>query len=177
MKDVLYRTRDLALLVALTPEQAGQRHREREAYVLAARLDDGLLALIHRSTIYDQHSPHMGEIRPRPLPRIAIGLWGRAHDASTYIWDSDRETGICHITRFSVRDRATRREWECQLNLGTGTKDVWDSRSGKRIYAVSALTDAERKAAVCPIAAFGEYATAVDCFRLVLRAAGFGDVS
>jgi len=176
-KKVLCRTRDLSLLVALSPEEAGQRHHEREAYVLAARLDDGLLALIRRSTIYDQRSPDKGEIRPRPPPHIAIELQGRAHHASTYIWDSNRETGICHVTGFSVLDRATSRVWECQLNLGDGTKTIWDGRSGKRIYTVSALTDAERKAAVCPIPAFGEYATAVECFRLVLRAAGFGDVS
>jgi hypothetical protein len=175
-KDFRYRDDRIRLLVALTPEEAEERHRERERYVLAARLSDGHLALIIRSTIYDRHTPGDRGSSADP-PCITIWLHGQAHFALTSIRDSNRETGVCHIIRFDVRDRATSRVWDCRLNLGKGTKDVWDNGSGKRIYTASALTDAERKAAACPIPAFGEYAAAVECFRLVLRAAGFGDVS
>jgi hypothetical protein len=175
-KDLTYRDDNVQLLVALTPVEADERHRMRETYVLAARLPDGLLALVRYSTLYDRNSPDDRK-KVRDEPDISISLYGQAHVAHTHIWSSERTTGACHITRFDVRDRATSREWRCLIDLEENTKTVWDDRSGERIYAESAPTEAEREAAVCPIPMFGEYMEVVERFRAVLRVTGFGEVS
>ena len=50
--------------VALTPAEANERHRMRETYVLVARLPDGLLALVRRSTLYDGTLPEDNRTKP-----------------------------------------------------------------------------------------------------------------
>ena len=71
-----------SLLVALTPAQAEERHRLREAYVLAARLPDGFLVLIARTTIWDPRSPHRTSFRGEISdPDIRINLYGRLQSA------------------------------------------------------------------------------------------------
>jgi hypothetical protein len=175
--DILYRGKDnIVLLVALTPAEAEERHRMRETYVLAARLPDGLLALVRHSTMYDRNSPDDRKWEPDE-PDISISLYGQAHVAHTHICSPDRESGVCHITRFDVRDRATSHDWDCRLDLEESTKTIWDHRSGEQIYTESVPTDAEREAAACPIPAFGEYTAAVERLRAVLRVTGFGEVS
>ena len=174
--DILYRGDDVVLLVALTPAEAEERHRMRETYVLAARPPDGVLATIWYSTLYDRHSPEAPQTKP-DKPSIWIRLNGQARIAYAQIWHRERAEGICQITRFSVRDRATPHCWECDLDLKRGTKSIWHHRGGERVYSECALTDAEREAAACPIPGFGEYAVAVERFRNVLRVAGFGEVS
>ncbi len=83
-KDVLYRGQDIALLVALTPAEANERHRMRETYVLAARLPDGLLALVRRSTLYDRNLPEDNRTKPYE-PYLSISLHGQTHVAHTEI--------------------------------------------------------------------------------------------
>jgi hypothetical protein len=175
-KDVLYRGQDIALLVALTPAEANERHRMRESYVLAARLPDGLLALVRRSTLYDGNSPEDSRTKPYE-PYLSISLHGQTHVAHTEVSELDRAAGTCQITRFDIHDRATFRAWDCDLDLKNGAKTIWDGRTGERTYSKSALTDAEREAAACPIPDFGEYIAAVERFRDVLRVTGFGVVS
>lgn len=138
-RDKLYRGQDIALLVALTRDETEERHRMQETYVLAARVPDGLLAVIRRSTLYDRHSPKDDRTDPYE-PDISISLHGRAHVAHTHIWHSDRAAGICQITRFEVRDRTTSRDWECDLDLKRSTKTIWDDRSGERVYSETVLT-------------------------------------
>jgi hypothetical protein len=148
----------------------------QEAYVLAARLPDGVLALIRRSTLYDRNLPEDRRMKPYE-PNLSISLRGRTHVAHTYIWHPDRAAGTCQITSFGVRNRATSGDWKCDLDLKQRTKTIWDDRSGKRVFSRSALTDAERGAVACPIPGFGEYTGVVERLRDVLRATGFGEMS
>jgi hypothetical protein len=62
------------LLVALTAEEAEERHHAFERYTLATRLPDGLLVLMWRLTSWDRHHPQDLHRVKREEPSILIFL-------------------------------------------------------------------------------------------------------
>jgi hypothetical protein len=60
-EDVVWRKRGLIMLVALTREQAEDKHRTRQRYVLVTRLADGHLLVVRHDTGWSPHSPRAAE--------------------------------------------------------------------------------------------------------------------
>jgi hypothetical protein len=166
------------LLAQLTPEEAEERHRMREAYVLAARLPDDLLVLIRRTTSWDRHSPQQSEFPNNPSePDIHISLHGHSHVAAASTSRLDDSPDVRKLYSFSVHNQAWSHEiWDCFMNLKANTRSVSDYRSGERVLKETTITTTERELVICPVPAFGEYAEIVEQFRTLLRVTGFGEV-
>jgi len=178
-KEALYRAGGVLLLAALTPEEAEERHRMREAYVLAARLPDDLLVLIRRTTSWDRHAPQQFPLQRRPSePGIHISLHGRSHVAAASISRVDDSRDVMELHSFSIHKEAWSDEiWDCSLNFESDTRSVSDYRSGECVSNETTITTTERELARCPVPAFGEYAGLAEQFRSLLRVTGFGEVS
>ena len=171
-KDWLRHGDEIRPLVALSREQAEERHRALETYVLAVRLPHGaLLTMRHRAAqdrldpergqYTNQHSSYTVAIRESSKRIIA--------DATTIHQGSD----VVEIASIEVRKPAARRRlWSAHFDLRERKKNVQDWRSGRRVRSDAPMTPAERKLCAFPKPRFGEYAVFVDRVQSLLRTAG-----
>ena len=136
-----------SLLVALTPAQAEERHRLREAYVLAARLPDGFLVLIARTTIWDPRSPHRTSFRGEISdPDIRTNLYGRLQSAHCSPDLSEDGGNVLEVDSLSVHEQNASSEiWYCSMNFEKSVRRVWDYRSGERVFSETTVSSAERE--------------------------------
>ena len=178
-KDRTWRGRSSRLLVPLTREEAEARHRDRENYVLVARVGDGLLTIWLSG--WDRNKPmdHPGRPDWTPLVSLDVHLSGARHVVSMDGWQRWwRETSAIGLCAVNVHQRDTGDDlWRCYIDFNENSKTIRDWRTGEMIYTESLLTAAERELAICPIPDFGEYAAMTDRLRALLRALGYGDLT
>jgi hypothetical protein len=166
----------LRLLVALTREEAEERHREWERYALAARLPDGLLVLMYRLTFWDRLHPQDRDRVEREEPSVHIVLDGGSHIAGGTIEPDKDDPGLARFEDFSAYPRSGKSlEW--RLDFKNGTKAIRDDRGGDTVLDERPLAAAERDLATVPKPAFGEYEPFAEHLRALLRMAGYGEIS
>jgi hypothetical protein len=164
------------LLVALTREEAEERHRERESYALAARLTDGLLVLVYHLSFWDRLHPQDLNRVQRREPSVLIVLDGGSHAASGTIEPVKGNPDLVWFKGFRAGSRSGRvLEW--RLDFEEGSKAIRDDRGDRTVLADLALTDVERDLAAVPKPAFGEYELPAERLRALLRMAGYGEIS
>ena len=165
------------LVAALTREQAEERHRNGEGYVLAARLADGALLVI-RWHGRDRLDPWRAD-GPNPDSRAyASGffLWWYGSDLMADAHCHARE-GMLELGSVGVDERATRTHvWGCSLDSDKGFLSIWNYRGGER-YQRRSVTVAEIAQFRCPPPAFGEFDAIVRTMLTILRTAGYGDLT
>jgi hypothetical protein len=164
------------LLVALTREEAEERHREWERYTLAARLPDGLLVLVSRVTAWDRLHPQDPDRVEREEPRIHVVLDGGSHIAAGTIVPDEDDPSLARFAEFTAHPRSGS-PLERRLSFEEGGKAIRDDRGGKTVPTYLALTAAERDLATVPKPAFGEYELLAERLRALLQIAGHGGVS
>jgi hypothetical protein len=166
------------LLVVLSREEAEQRHRDCEEYVMAARLRDGLLLIIQFSG-RDRNHPEVLQRAPTGSPSAPsrIDLLGASHGLSVQASDW-KHPGFLDLRSIEVAERLRRESsWLCYITPEEDEKLIYDKRAGVRPPVRSSLTPTERELAMCPIPAFGEYEDLVARCRVLLQAVGYGDVT
>ena len=186
------------LVVVLTPEQAEERHRQFEQYILAARLPDGLRLMISRHGGWDRHDPQRaerlermrrtsGQDQPDPWPltpsfgppfmALHIELRGTSHRLTAEASEFRLGQGRMQFSYINVHEQDGRQSsWQCFFDPREGEKDIHDSRTGEEVYTKPALTPIERELLTFPTPAFGEYAELVTRLRTLLQAAGYGEI-
>jgi hypothetical protein len=170
---------DLILPVALSREEAEERHRQGEDYVLTVRLPDGLLLLIAYFWHWDRHKPQDFPFERTPCPpSYVIELHGTSRwlliCASSDFDDED----MIQLWSIAVHDYPTAPpylRWSCHLGFCDGEKSVHDWRSDEKLFARSAMTDEERALATCAVLPFGEYAEVETRVRALLCALGYDE--
>ena len=75
-KDMLERDGRPKLLAPIGRFEAGERHRDLESYVLAARLPDDLTLLLRRQSDLDRNDPDPMRYQNGPWINLVIELWG-----------------------------------------------------------------------------------------------------
>jgi len=177
-KDVR-RSEAYQLLVLLAPEEAEERHRALESYVLAARLTDGLLVLIEHTTAWDRHLPDELPYRltARDNPRVHVRLIGVKHVADAFIARENPNVDMERFDYVSSRQRTSCGRWECFLQWEQGVRIIKDMRAGEMVLSKTALMPGERDLATFPKPAFGEYAELAERIRGLLRITGYGEVT
>jgi hypothetical protein len=172
----LRRDGGLILSAALTREEAEERHREREDYVLTVRLPDGLLLMIMYSWHWDRNLPKGSHYLSGPTHSTSYLL--ELHGASflAMVHASDwRHPGVVELSSIWIHERFTFwTAWNVNINTTEDRKSIHDSRSGETIYKRSTLEPAERELAMCAIPAFGEYAEFEVRIRALLQQFGYG---
>jgi hypothetical protein len=170
------RNGDLMLVVPLTAEAAMERHREREDYVLATRLPDGILLVITRDCHGDRDAEPYEQYPVRsPHASFRIRLHTSSHIITAYASPDYGDTDTIRLSSIHVDDRAERFvNWICHLD--DDEKTIHNSLNGPNVYTNTAMTAAERELATCPAPAFGDCAALGERVRSLLRVAGFGEV-
>jgi hypothetical protein len=170
------RNGDVMLVVPLTAEAAMERHREREDYVLATRLPDGILLVITRDCHGDRDAEPYEQYPVRsPHASFRIRLHTSSHIITAYASPDYGDTDTIRLSSIHVDDRAERFvNWICHLD--DDEKTIHNSLNGPNVYTKTAMTAAERELATCPAPAFGDCAALGERVRSLLRVAGFGEV-
>jgi hypothetical protein len=177
-KDLLRRKGHVILLVPLTPQEAEERHRELESYILAARLPHGLLLVIRRSTGWDRNEPRRLGYSIAPQASLHVELHGSSHVAAVSASPDRQDAGAVHLYSIDVYARDTRRAiWHCSIDLEAGERRIHDSRTGQTTYVKAALAAAERDLVTCPMPTFGEHAALETRLRSLLESAGYGVIA
>jgi hypothetical protein len=166
----------LRLLVALTREEAEERHHALENYTLAARLLDGLLVLISRVTFWDRHHPQDPDPVEREEPSVRIVLDGSSHIAGGTIEPDKDNPDVARFEGFGAHP-VSGEIFDVLLDFRRRRKMVRDERTGKAAYTKLRLTAAERKLATIPKPAFGEYEMLAERLRALLRMAGYDEIA
>jgi hypothetical protein len=173
----LRRDGNIRLLVALTPQQAEERHRALESYELLARLPDGLLVSVAPRSSWDRNRPQGRRHPDEPEePGIRVTLEGHSHIAFARIPAGSRDGGRAIFESFGARLK-TGRSCEWSLDFDRNIKTLRDARSGKEVLAEAVLTPAERDLATFPKPAFGEYMVPAERLRELLRLTGYGEIT
>jgi hypothetical protein len=164
------------LVAALRRDEAEERHRNREPYVLATWLPSGLLLLLQHYG-RDRHDPEY----PHPIFEggfyvALLGAHFEATAASTERPDLDRMLDVSA----RVYNRKTGWSiWESRLDRRDARVWIWDRRnvdpleSGCRIRKA---TEAEMNRFRCPMPGFGEFDAAVRVLLALLRSEGYGEL-
>jgi hypothetical protein len=164
------------LLVALTREEAEERHRELECYTFATRLPDGLLVVVMRITFWDRLRPQEHGRDQREEPSVHIVLDGSTHVAGGMIEPDKDNPDLARFEDFSAHPRSGMvLEW--RLDFKDGTKAIRDDRGDETVLTDRKLTAAEWDLATVPKPGFGEYEMLAERLRALLRMAGYGEIS
>jgi hypothetical protein len=179
-KDQLSRNGGIVLLVPLTREQAEARHRDNEGYVLAQRLESGVLVRLRHGAgsnrlfgWYDGLS-----LPPRRSVRILLELEG-SNASAQLLFRADRDDDrLLDLSLVMVRHRSERRrDWFSSV-FEDGEVEIHDPRDPRdEPPATRPLTDAERALVTGPIPEFGEVDGLVTRALGWLRTAGYGEIT
>jgi hypothetical protein len=169
-KDWLLRGGKPVLVAALSREEAEDRHRNGEEYLLAARLPNGLLLLLR----------HEGRDRLRPNDRggfwvFTLELHGLNFSALAY---SLRVVdGFAEVNMVYVFTRNPRRQiWRWLLDRQTASVFINDCRADESSYSKK-LTDGETEQLRCPKPRFGEFDAPAQIVLGILRTGGYGEIT
>lgn len=166
----------IVLVGPLTPQEAKERHRELEGYVLVARLPDEFLLMIGRFCHFDRNEPNGPTYSTSPFEQdFHIELHGPAEIATVSTRSPLRGSPSFDILSVAVHERQTyKSRWHCNIELKEGVKRIFDLDQPS---IKSPLSDAERDFATCSIPVFGEYAALDEWLRALLRVTGYGDIT
>jgi hypothetical protein len=178
-KDWLRRKGDLTLVVPLSRDEAEERHRNVEEYLLAARLSDGCLLLLAWGGL-DRNNPGRkdGQLYDWYPRHPMLNLYGAHFRAEVMTrpdtaGDDRLSLGIVH-----VYERATwKMIWQWSFDSRKDeTEFVRDGRQGEVFYR-NELTDADIDRLSCPMPNFGEFDALVELVRALLRSRGYGEIT
>ncbi|HMK79659.1 MAG TPA: hypothetical protein VK438_08415 [Xanthobacteraceae bacterium] len=181
-KDRLFRDGRPILVGALTREQAEERHRSQEDYVLAVRLVDGLLCLLRwegTDRLEPRRASHPHPERATYAHGFHLELYGADCFADARFHKNYRAEGEpIELDWVPVRDRATRRcIWRCSLYGRKTAMSVEDNRHGETIRKEVSLSQAEASQLTFARPDFGEFENLVQIVLMVLRTAGYGEIT
>jgi len=168
---------DPALVAALTREQAEERYRNSEDYVLAARLPGGSLLLISWKGT-DRLDPWRAD-HPNPDSSVYAGgfhLWWYGSDLLAKVMSyKNHDDGTIELSWVNIDERATwRRVWACYFDWDKSQLTVVDHRGGET-HQKRILTSGEIAKYRFVRPAFGEFDGLVRTMQTLLRDAGYGE--
>lgn len=173
-------SRNPTLVIALSREEAEERHRNGEDYVLATRLAGGLLVFLQLGG-RDRREPGRAQ-DPNPDPTVyrrglRLGLHGVQFFAEASFYVHPDVEYLIEASLIGVDERATQRDvWSSHLDSDENTLEIWDHRGdGSKQKKKVSGPDMERFQ--CPSPNFGEFEPVVHIVLSVLRSEGYGELS
>ena len=154
----LRRKGGVTLAVALTREEAEDRHRTRQDYVLAMRLPDNNLLVVHHWTRWSPHDPEQPR-NPHYIPRRRFlleiyGTRGRLMQAGFgKLVDRDDFLEMGSLTIFKPVDQGT--IWYASNDIDERIKSIYDYRAPPYEREKRQMTDADLSLCAFPEPGFG----------------------
>ena len=168
------------LIVPLSREQAEERHRNVEGYVLAARLTNGLLVLF-RWDGEDRNHPDRLKPNDRDPANYAMRhifeLYGRHCSCRTSLFRSEMVSGTVLLDGVSVmRHQDETWGWYWSLRADEAKELIIDSR-GDNARRSRIVTEEEIEQLKFAAPKFGEFETLAQLVLKQLRTKGFGELT
>jgi hypothetical protein len=174
-KDWLRRNDRKILVATLSREQAEDRHRNSEPYVLAARLSGGAAVLLCRDGEERESPSRFPGYDSRGDLRIELHGLDSVVEAKFYeAMDDDGTLESCSIEVFKHSIRGSL--WHWSFGRREGEEWIHDHRGG-RLVTRNKLTSADAGRLKCPKPDFGEFDTQVAMVLAVLRSRGYGEAA
>lgn len=177
-KDWLRRNGELTLVVPLSRDEAEERHRNVEDYVLAAHLSDGLLLLLEWNGL-DRDNPDRKKYWFDEYPRHPrLNLYGAHFRVEVMTRQDAPGDDRLSLRIIEVYERATWKTiWKWSFDADRNEEEwVRDYRGGKELYQ-NKLTDADIDQLSFPMPGFGEFDVPVELVRALLRSRGYGEIT
>jgi len=171
------RNNSVVLLAPIARDEAEERHRNLQAYVLAAALSEDVTLVLKHESDWHRNDPE-----PWPYYRNGppIDIFVELHSPSLIIvghahQDSDNR-GVFHLQSVRIRERGANESiW--YLYVHEDHISVCDLRRGTEVYSDLLLTASARQLLTCETPGFGEYADLVARIHTLLQHAGYPDNS
>jgi hypothetical protein len=139
---LLRRRSGLALVIALTREEAEERHRTRQDYVLAMRRPDESLLVVRHLTGWSPHDPERMRNSYRRFLVELHGPEGLSLDAS--IHEEIERPRVLRMWSIDVhRKFGHRKIWNVHNDIRARTITIHDYRKASDDYTERPMTDAE----------------------------------
>lgn len=162
----------ITMCLPLSREQAEERHRTCQSYVLATRLDGGNLLLLHHYTGWSPHDPeHQRHIPSRTFHLTVYGELGRLH---TWFPEDFHVRGTVVMFSVDVYGRDDHQLWQAHNILREGKKLRHDYRKVPKEYVSEPLSDSDIALCRFQEPAFGEFAELFQRVERYLKNEGFG---
>jgi hypothetical protein len=174
---ILQRKAGVTMLVALTREQAEERHRTRQQYALATRLSDGYLLVIRHRTGWSPHSPDQPK-NPDYVPNRTFYLevhTGRDRLLQARFSEPVCRHGVLEMQSLEFREPVSGyNTWHAYNDIEGRMKTIHDHRNNPRGHEERSMTDSD--VALCEFAEprFGEFNDLWQRVEIYLRNEGFG---
>jgi hypothetical protein len=185
------------LVAPLTREQAEDRHRSGDPYVLAACLPTEWTVLLHRG---GQDRNHPSRSPNRPLSDVVLRLyssdvavygsfsstfdresmlefWRVAFASPPEFFDPTGRERMLELWQVEVESRSDRNTvWSWQFFKRDGREKINDNREEEKVIK-NQLTDTDVDRLSCPEFDFGDLDTPITMLRSVLRSRGYGEIA
>jgi len=177
-KNWLNRNGQVILASPLSRDEAEERHRHYEDYVLAVRLPEGLLLLIDWIGTDRFHPSRVTKKPSLNLSHLSVELRGSEFVATASLFTDLEIEGKLRLISGRVRRYADRwPSWSWSINWREGVRRIWDRRSGEEAFAMEPLTEAEREELAPALPIFGEFEAVARTVRNFLRDGGYGEIT
>lgn len=168
-----------ALIVPISREQAEDRHRNGESYVLSARLKDGLLVLL-RWIGDDRNNPDRIEHDFVDSGWYILGLYGQQFFAQTISFMHTNVGGMTLLKGVRVErfpDRTLVWNWSLYRDKFDQLNESISDLRGDHADHARRVTDEETEKLKFPTPKFGEFEGPVRLMRDQLRHKGYGEIT
>ncbi len=174
---VLWRGHGVIMFVALTREQAEEKHRTRQHYALAARLPDGHLLVVRHSTGWSPHSPDQPK-NPDYVPTRSFHVevhGARSRLLHAYFSECVDEPGVMRMLGVDIYEPVDGcNKWNAWNEIKGRTKIIYDHRDNPRGYEERPMSASD--VALCSFAdrSFGDFNDLWHRVKTYLQNEGFG---
>jgi hypothetical protein len=170
------------MLVALTRDEAEERHRTRQNYSLATRLPGGNLLILHHHTGWMPH--HVDPRRnPHYLRAFSLNVYGSMGRLYSHFAEDFERSGVIEMRGAQIYvhsapprsiSEPVRSLWAVHNHFAAGTKAVYDYRVGPPYDTSRPMTDSDL--ALCEFAdpPFGKFDDFWQRVSTYLENEGFG---
>jgi hypothetical protein len=174
---VLWREEGVIMSVALTREEAEEKHRTRQDYALATRLSDGNLLVIRHRTGWSPHDPDQPG-NPNHVPSRTFYLevhWPRSRVLLAQFHERIARPGVVEMLGMDVYEPTAQHQiWNAWNLIKERIKRIYDHRDGPHGCVDRPMTASDL--ALCEFAEprFGDFNDLWDRVETYLKNEGFG---
>jgi hypothetical protein len=175
--NILRREGRVVMFVAFTREEAEEKHRTRQDYVLAARLPDGNLIVVRHHTGWSPHDPKQPRnpnyVPTRTFYLEAYGARGRVLRVN--FSEPVAEPGPLKMWSVDVYEPVSQKNiWLAHNDTKARTKTIHDRRNSPLGYVERPMTDSDVALCVFPGPRFGDFNELWHRVETYLQNEGFG---
>jgi hypothetical protein len=177
--DTLRRNDREIMLVPLTRDEAEEKHRSRQHYVLFTRLPGGNVLVLHHHTGWSPHDPE----QPRnpdfvPTRQFRLEIYGALGRLQTQFWEHYDRPGVLEMWSLTLIDRIKGHStWQAHNDFKEETKSIHNHRAGQDGHTSRSMTASDLSLCVFAEPPFGEFNGLWERVSRYLENEGFGSFS